>query len=406
MKKVAEEGTRSAPNVPNRHFILMILLVGALGGFILATVMICSAPVSRGTTIGYRLLASSDMGVHYMQSDYSQYLMFPPTSTLHVQVFTVRAGDAEPEQVTSGITVEYAVNGNTTSANKINFWTNASRYGYTLAPDVGITGNGLSGTCKLSADGKVWEATDIPLTQYSDAPAPANNFQTVTVTVKDTSGTVLVSSNVVVMAVSDQFGCVTCHGTGGGEGPFLNLHDSEIGTNLATVPQACSSCHKDNLLGAPGRSGRPSLSAAVHGFHAGEIGNASCNACHPGSATTYNRGAMAAEGIACTTCHGNLSAMGSGAREAWIDVPTCASCHDSRHQPNAGVPFRASYLNNGPADMDGILCTSCHNSPHAEWVSTNAADNALPQSIYGRSDYIRDCTACHTGSGPVHGLKP
>lgn len=412
MKKVGKEGLR-------RLVIRRVFIAAALG----VLLILMSASGSRRLDASaaasgsqYVILASNDLGMHCMQDDYSRFMILPPANTLHVQVF--RKGGEKARLVTTGISVEYSVNNNTTSSDKVNFWKYASKLGFTLAPDEGITGSRLSGKCVLSADGRYFEAKYIPVTPYNDKakktdPAfPFNPYQTVTINIRSSSTKeLLATTSVVVLPVSTEMTCTACHGPGL-EQDFLAVHDARQGTSLQASPAACASCHKDNALGAPGKPGIPSLSAAMHGFHADKISTHTlpdtnaCYACHPGHVTQCLRGAMARQGFTCTDCHGELAAVGNPARDAWLEEPSCAAagCHSALYQPAPGGLYRTSYLVNGPEEMNGkILCTSCHNSPHAEWVSTQAADNALPKSIYGKADYIRGCTACHGGSGKVHG---
>ena len=114
----------------------------------------------------YVILANNDLGMHCMQSDYSTFLIFPPGNNLVVQVFA--KGKEEAHLITSGITLEYEVNNNTSSANKVNFWEYAKDYGFNIEPDEGITGNKLKGTLALSKDKKYFEATAIPVVPYND----------------------------------------------------------------------------------------------------------------------------------------------------------------------------------------------------------------------------------------------
>lgn len=413
-----------------RTTALRIVVLAVLGVAIVTTVMICTNPFGtpQGPVTGpgggtgsvtpqtgdYVILAANDLGMHCMQNDYSKFMVLPPANTLHVQVF--RKGGESARNLTSGITVSYSVNKNTTSADKINFWTYASNFGFTLQPNQGITGNYLSGTCALSPDGRFWEAQFVPVTPYmdkgpTDTAFPYNPYPTVTITVKNsTSGAVLQTTDLVVMPVSDEMRCNACHGPGL-EPDIITAHDQLQGTNLMAAPVSCSSCHKDNALGAPGAAGVPSLSTSMHSFHATRMSTHPlpdpnpCYACHPGHATQCLRGAMFIRNFTCTSCHGDMATVADPAREAWLVEPSCSmtGCHSSLYAPNPGTLYRNSYLTNGPSDMNNeILCTDCHGSPHAEWVSSLALDNELPQSVIGRVDFIRDCTACHGGSGRIH----
>ena len=93
-------------------------------------------------------------------------------------------------------------------------------------------------------------------------------------------------------------------------------------------------------------------------------------------------------------------------RQAWLQEPTCAGCHGATYAENPGQLYRNSYLANGPENMNGkkIMCEACHGSPHAEWASTMAVDNAEPINLQGQATYIRNCRTCHGGeSGKIHG---
>lgn len=87
--------------------------------------------------------------------------------------------------MTNGIKVNYEMIDNTTSVGKTNFWQYAKDYGYNVAPNIGITGNGLKGEMKLSADQKYFEATAVPVLPYNDNSTVRNPYQLVKVTVTD-----------------------------------------------------------------------------------------------------------------------------------------------------------------------------------------------------------------------------
>ena len=120
----------------------------------------------------YVILANNDTGMHCIQPDYSAFLILPPGNNLGVQVF--EKGKDKAELITSGITLEYEVNDNTSSADKVNFWEYAKDYGYDIAPNVGITGNKLKGVLRLSKDKKYFEATAIPVVPYNDGQKQVN----------------------------------------------------------------------------------------------------------------------------------------------------------------------------------------------------------------------------------------
>lgn len=373
---------------------------------------------SQPTAGEYVILANNDLGMHCIQPDYSTFLILPPGNNLSVQVF--EKGKEKAMLITSGINLEYEVNDNTSSADKVNFWEYAKDYGFNVAPDVGLTGNKLKGVFRLSKDKKYFEATAIPVVPYNDNQKKENPYQTVKITIKDSStGKVLAVQDKVVLPVSDEMMCSNCHGTQDTGKNILKSHDKNEGTKLyADLTQGkrhrCNECHSDNILNESGKSGVPALSLAIHGFHSSRMGMSKlanqCYNCHPGAVTKCLRGVMAAKGITCSDskCHGNIEKVSQtilNGRRPWLDEPDCGACHGADYAVNTGTLYRNSYLNNGPDDMNSqIKCISCHNSPHSEWPSTLALDNVIPVQLFGKPDFIRQCSACHEGAGKLHGV--
>jgi hypothetical protein len=235
--------------------------------------------------------------------------------------------------------------------------------------------------------------------------------------VKDPSGNVLAVQPTVVLPVSDEMHCENCHDKTNTFASILGTHDKLSNTSLAAdlaqgKPHACSECHADNVLGAPGRPGVKSLSEAMHGFHAPKMASMntlteSCYNCHPGQKTQCLRGAMAAAGLTCSDakCHGpidNVASTIATGRQPWLNEPDCGNCHKTAS--SASTLYRHSYLENGPEDMNGfILCESCHNGTHSEWKSTLDLDNSIPIYLQGQAGPIGACSVCHAGSGQLHG---
>lgn len=369
----------------------------------------------------YVILAVNDTGMHCYQPDYSTFLILPPGNNLKVQVF--RNEGEEAKLVNSGIEVSYQVIDNTTSANKINFWEYAKDYGYEVAPDIGITGNSLSGKMIPSEDGKYYEATMIPVTPYNDGSTELNPYQLAMITVSDSkTGQELAKINDVVVPVSNEMYCSICHGTTNTDLNILKDHDALSKTQLVAdlskgKRYKCSDCHQDNILDAPGKPGILPISQAIHGFHADKMAQSDvkpeCNSCHPGPVTKCYRGIMYAEGVSCinSKCHGdmaNIAKTQAEGRQAWLQEPNCSNCHGEKYGVNTGQLYRNSYLlNNANDEMNGfILCESCHNSPHAEWKSANLKDNLLPMRLLGYPNYIDKCTVCHEGTGQIHQTIP
>jgi hypothetical protein len=123
----------------------------------------------------YVILAANDLGMHCYQPDYSKFLILPPGNNLKLQVFLTEGKEAK--LINSGIEVSYQIMNNTTSADKINFWKYSKDYGYNVAPDIGVTGNGLTGKMILSKDGLYYEATAIPITPFNDKSTELNPYQ-------------------------------------------------------------------------------------------------------------------------------------------------------------------------------------------------------------------------------------
>ncbi len=344
-------------------------------------------------------------------------MILPLANTLRAQIFR-NEGDSAT-LINSGITVTYEIINNTTSADKSSFWEYAKDYDYDLEPTIGITGNGLSGEMKLSNDGNYFEATAIPITPYNDGSNEPNPYQLAIITVSDPiSGAELAKSDYIVVPVSDEVLCSTCHGTVNTGRNILTAHDNNSNTTLvkdldAGIRHKCAECHKDNILNEPGVANIPSLSEAIHGFHDDLMSlsdiKPKCYSCHPGPVTQCYRGIMSTNGVNCSSsrCHGNMNNVATtltNGREAWLEEPDCSNCHNSRFGVNAGLLYINSYLiNHTNSKMNEIiLCTSCHNSPHAEWKSSNQLDNLLPTNLLGYPSYIDKCTVCHDGTGKIH----
>lgn len=369
---------------------------------------------------GYVILAMNDSGMHCYQKDYSSFLILPPGNTLKVQV--IQNNFETAQLINSGIEVSYEIIDNTTSADKTNFWNYAKDYGYDVAPNIGITGNSLKGVFKLSSDGKYYEAAAIPITPYNDGSTELNPLQLARIKVVDNNtGKLLVMAENIVVPVSDEMQCSACHGTTDTDLNILKVHDKLSETSLVKdlndgKRYRCGDCHKDNALGLPGNADVLPFSQAMHGFHADKMGESSitpvCYSCHPGPVTQCYRGRMLQDGITCDNekCHGNIANLAStqaSGRQAWLQEPDCGACHGTAYAANQNMLYRNSYLLNAPGDEmnDILLCESCHNSPHAEWKSSQDKDNLLPISLQGYANYLKKCSVCHEGQGKVH-IRP
>jgi hypothetical protein len=338
------------------------------------------------------VLGYNDLGMHCMNSDFSEIMVLPPFNNLHAQVIR-RA--VEPQIVTSGVTVRYVIPANTHSADKSNFW----RYPQALlgspAPNIGLTGNGLAGTMAVTTSGD-WAATGIPIVPIDDN-GRESPYSLATITVMQ--GFTLQARTQAVVPTSTEMSCILCHNLPGMStaSDILTRHDQLHGTTLMQQrPVLCASCHGSNALGLPGDPNRHNLSRAMHGAHASRMGSVNlpevCYACHPGIRTKCQRDVHFSHGITCTDCHGDMTAVASPARTPWATEPRCGGCHSvPGHQyEQANTLFRNS-LGHG-----NVHCPSCHGSPHAITPTVTAVDNAQAIMLQGHAGEIDTCTVCHT----------
>ncbi len=137
---------RVRPGVGSLALVLLIAFIAASRA--------PAAPdgIGRVSHGDYIVLAWNDLGMHCLNNTYGRLVILPPANTLWAQV--VRRGNP-PVIVTSGITVEYRIEDNTSSlkAGFAGFWGGfiaslAAVLGISPVPgaDVGLYGKGLSGT--------------------------------------------------------------------------------------------------------------------------------------------------------------------------------------------------------------------------------------------------------------------
>jgi hypothetical protein len=358
--------------------VLALLLIGiAVAGTARAAVPAASAR--------YVLVAWSELGMHCMDGkDYSVFAVLPPYNTIHAQL--LRRGEP-PVAVTSGVTLTYQAVADTTgsintaSSNKTNFW----NYVRTLflngvPPEVGLADYKTQSTVPqpmtFNSQEGFWEAVGIPTAPYDDA-GRRNAYPMARLVARDSAGNVLATAN-IVLAVSDEMSCSTCHASNSSAAAkpasgwesdpnpakdvklnILKKHDERwpIAQFLSALqskgytyesslyktakdgtPILCAACHGSNALNAPGLPGIRPLTQDMHTLHGSVINPttntsldkantplASCYLCHPGVQTKCQRGAM--NKTACYDCHGNVSRVGVATRQGWLDLPNCQNCH-------------------------------------------------------------------------------
>jgi hypothetical protein len=334
-----------------------------------------------------RVVGWNNLGMHCMDDDYSVFAILPPFNTLEAQVIRdgVLLDDAADVVVTYRGVADPHGSINTTSAGKTDFWDFVSTlFGVDLEPDEGLAGFAMPGAgnapqpMRFDAGRRLWVAEGIPITPHDDAGA-RNPYPLMRIEARETgSGTLLAASD-VVLPVSDEMDCRTCHASGAPPAArpaagwafdadplrdhrlnILRLHDERQGGSLfadaqAGQPVLCASCHPSEALPGSGAPGVSPLTRAMHAGHADVIdptsqlaldaaeNRSACYRCHPGSETRCLRGAMgaavAADGtlaMQCQSCHGSMRTVGAEDRVGWLDEPRCQSCHTGTATRNSG----------------------------------------------------------------------
>ena len=404
-------------------------------GLRIAVLFLCCAVAFAAP--GWVLVGWNDLGMHCMDGDYTVFSILPPYNTIHAQLID---SSGRLHQGGSGITVTYEAVAdasgsiNKTSAWKTRFWefTNAL-FGVTPGVDAGLTGNKMPGAAnqpqamRFDAAYAWFTAEGIPVTAWDDA-GNKNPYPMMRLVARDSSGTVLATTD-IVLPVSDEMDCRTCHASGSRDDArpsrgwanaagierdyklnILARHDDRAGTQLyasatAGTPVLCASCHSSNALGTKGAAGVKSLTAAIHSAHAGVMdpvtgltldasqNRSACYRCHPGSETRCLRGAMGAAvapdgslAIQCQSCHGGMAAVG-GDRTGWLDQPTCQACHTGTAVRNAGQIRMTSAL-----DESGALRNPV-DTRFATELNAPAAGFSLYRFSRGHGGLA--CEACH-----------
>ncbi|TAL07259.1 MAG: hypothetical protein EPO07_00515 [Verrucomicrobia bacterium] len=356
-----------------------------------------------------QILGWNNLGMHCMDSDYSVFSILPPYNTVDAQIIV----NGALVTASNGYTLTYQAVAdpdgsiNKTSAGKGNWSQFAAKLYGGVAVDQGLpfpspysfwmpgTNNTPQGM--LFDSGLDWFfAYGIPITPYDDA-GKKNPYPMMRLIAHNSIGTAI-ATNDIVLPVSDEMDCRTCHASGTqaaakpaagwvwSDNPerdfrlnILRLHDEKNfaehhnlyvsalaargfnsqglyrGVVADGQPVLCAACHASEALAAPSYSNTPPLTASVHMKHAtvmdpdlhitldNSAHRASCYRCHPGSATKCLRGAMggavAADGtmaMQCQSCHGNMSNVGKASRTGWLNEPTCQQCHSGTATSNNG----------------------------------------------------------------------
>jgi len=411
----------------------------------------------------WRIVGWNDLGMHCMDGkDYSIYSILPPYNNIHAQVVNP-AG----KLVTTGSEVKLTFEAvadatgsiNKTSAGKTNFWQYVRPlFGLSIATDVGLTGVRMPGRTnkpqpmKYEAAHRWFSAEGIPISPYDDA-GKKNYYPMLRIKAVSAATGALLASTDIVVPVSDEMDCSSCHRSGSPNTArpasgwsylsdperdykmnVLKLHDEKnagaaytalllkagynpaglvASVNVNRTPVLCAKCHLSNALGV-GTVGVSPLTTAIHRRHANVLdpvnnmlldaseNRSSCYRCHPGSETKCLRGAMGnateSDGAAlmqCQSCHGNMTAVGNPARTGWLDQPNCQSCHTGTAVRNNG---RIRYTTS--LEASGAMRVAVDNT-FATNPNTPAAGLSLYRFSAGHGGL--QCEACH---GATHAEYP
>lgn len=377
---------------------LFIAAVSAVGIALLARVGTAQA---ANIDTPYVVIGYNDLGMHCMNSDFSELMVLPPFNTLHAQLIR-RGRSPDIETSTGDFVVRYFLPTNTHAADKTNFWDYwQPAFGPPRPPNIGLAGNGMSGNMTPTG-ARDWAVVGVPLVPIDDS-GRENPYPLASIEVRRRDSNAVVARTQAVMPVSTEMSCNLCHNTPGMSvaSGILSDHDRLHGTDLMSErPVLCATCHASNALGMPGQPGRASLSHAMHAAHAPRVASLplaeACYACHPGVRTNCQRDVHASAGIGCTECHGDMNAVAAPGREPWVQEPACRDCHT-----RAGFEFEPpGVLFRNATGHGGVHCAACHGSPHAMGPAVTERDNWQAVHLQGRSGILDDCTVCHGSLGP------
>ena len=364
------------------------------------TTQACQPSGGGGTPTGaaFKVFANNDLGMHCVDKSFAVFSILPPYNVVDAQVVALQSSGLPVVLSATDVRVGYSAVAdaagsiNSTSIGKTDFWQYAAQlYGASLAPGEGLEGlwmpkdapSASATTLGWDSAMGLFKAPGIPIFPVDDAGA-VNRYPLMRFTAYAGSGAALASTD-VVLPVSEETSCQTCHATGKVAAPtgarawatdtdleaqarrnVLILHNARNGTALQ-APVLCATCHYSPALDLKGagpsgaQTAHRSMSSVMHAYHAGKmaglvdapvaVGGAvpaaatqACYQCHPGTSTQCLRGAMT-QAVDCQNCHGNMAAVGGltvlrpggsidgtndgKARRPWLDLPRCQSCHAS-----------------------------------------------------------------------------
>jgi hypothetical protein len=207
--------------------------------------LFAASPLARAEE--YILLGWNDLGMHCSNKNFSKVVVLPPFNNVRAQLLRKAEGQS-PAVLTAGYTVTYSIPGNTYSVGKTDFWTYAQQlFGLAqpLPPNIGLTGNGLTGT--MDTSGNCFLATGIPVTPFPDNDVINEHpFQLIHLVARAVGDTTILATTDVVIPVSNEVGCVQsgCHSS---ETSILNSHQEVSGFNRSG-PVLCASCSHSGFM--------------------------------------------------------------------------------------------------------------------------------------------------------------
>lgn len=374
-------------------------------GALLIATLLPPAPLFGASA---QILGWNNLGMHCMDSDYSVFSILPPYNTIDAQLIV----NGALVTASNGYTVTYQAVAdpdgsiNKTSAGKGNWMQYAAKLYGGVAVDQGLpfpdpysfwmpgTNNTPQGML-FDTNLNWFYAYGIPITPYDDT-GRKNPYPMMRLIARN--GSAAIATNDIVLPVSDEMDCRTCHASGTqlaaqpaagwvwsdnperdfrlnilrrhDEQNFGNHHDVYVsalaargfnpqglyrGVVVDGKPVLCAACHASEALGAGSYSNIPPLTASVHFKHAPVVDpdllitldnsahRDACYRCHPGAATKCLRGAMggaiASDGsmtMQCQSCHGGMSNVGKSNRTGWLNEPACQQCHSGTATSNNG----------------------------------------------------------------------
>lgn len=378
-------------------------------------------PPADPETGRYVLLAAGTRGMHTVPGAPGIWSLRPPApATIRAQL--IRRDDT-PEAVMEGVSLTWAV-------------------------------RGASGEMVFSDEHLAWSA-QVPSLSPVDRSGSFMPYPLAVITASR-NGEVLAKTR-ITLPVTMEMGCGTCHGGKPAPGPpkisiatalnVLRSHDRRSRTALVRkvdkgTPVTCAACHRSGNAA----TARPlNLSASMHGFHAvylADKGSDACGACHTTGktgSTRFYRGIHHEIGLECSNCHGTMAQVAASllmsdsengkpaagrimkwlppenadrpitGRRPRVNLPECLSCHVDFQPPDTDeAPLNRwseseSARYSARADDAGILCISCHNSPHALYPASNPygpdRDNIPALQFQGTPYPIGSnggCRVCHT----------